>query len=176
MTTSVTGPSERRPEPDSQGLERDVARAPELRGRRRQERLGQLDDPADELARPAPERELGAPSRAEQVGDERQLGAAHAGEEERRAAGRDHAAVDLGGLEPRIDFGVDDTQLAEPPQLVQKGAQVGESEVAVAHSGTDADASTGPTHAPARRAPRSLTTLIVTPRLRPGCRHCFASC
>ena len=46
-------------------------------------------------------------------------------EEQRRAAGRDHAAVDLGGLETRVDLGLHDAQLAVAPQLVEERAQVG---------------------------------------------------
>ena len=48
----------------------DVARAPQLAGRRRQQRLGQLDEASNQPERPLAERQLGAPRGAEQVGDQ----------------------------------------------------------------------------------------------------------
>ena len=99
VTRSMTGPLGTPPRADLEQLEADVARAPELAGRRRQQRLGQLDEPPDQPQRPLAERQLGAPRRAEQIGDEPEVGAGDVGEEQRRAAGRDHAAMNLRGFE-----------------------------------------------------------------------------
>ena len=107
VTRSVTGPERHAPHADLEQLAADVARAPQLRRRRRQQRLGQLDEPPDEAQRPLAERQLGPPRRAEQIGDEAEVGALDVGEEQRRTAGGDHAPVDFRDLEVRIDRGVD---------------------------------------------------------------------
>ena len=92
---------------DLQQLEADVARAPDLGRRRRQQRLGQVHEPLDQPKRPLAEGELGAARRAEQVRDERKVRARDVAEDQRRPAGGDHAAMDLGGFEIRIDRRVD---------------------------------------------------------------------
>ena len=89
------------PGADLQQFQADVARAPQLRRRRRQERLGEMHDALDERERARAERELRAARRAEQVGDERKRRALDVGEQQRRPAGGDHAAMDLRGLENR---------------------------------------------------------------------------
>jgi hypothetical protein len=116
-------------QPDAQRLEADVAGGPELAGGRRHQRLGQVDEPLDEAARSAAESDLGPARGAEEVGGEREVGAAHLREEERRAPGGDHATVDLSGLEVRVDIGLDDGEVAVAAELVEEGAQVGEGEV-----------------------------------------------
>ena len=64
-------PARDAPRADLEQLEPDIARAPQLAGRRRQQRLRQMHEPLDQPQRPLAERQLGAPRRAEQVGDER---------------------------------------------------------------------------------------------------------
>ena len=81
------------------------------------------------------ERHLGASRGAEKIGDERKRGAAHIGEQQRRAARRDHPTVDLGRLEIRVDRCVDHREIAGAPQLVDKGAEVGERRVTNRHRG-----------------------------------------
>ena len=88
---------------DLQQLETDVARAPQLGRCRRQQRLGQLHDAANQPERPLAERQLRASSGAEQVRDEAEAGSGDVGEEQRRAAGGDDASMDLGGFEMAID-------------------------------------------------------------------------
>ena len=65
--------------------------------------MRQLDQPADEAERPGAEGELRPPGGAEEVGGERKAGALDVGEEEGRASGGDHPAVDLGRLQAGVD-------------------------------------------------------------------------
>ena len=125
MTRSVTGPARHAPHADLQQLAADVARAPQLAGRRRHQRLGQLDDPPDQAQRPLAEGELGPPRRAEQVGDEAEVGALDVGEQQRRTAGRDHAAVDLGDLEARIHGRVHRDDRAVTVEVLEERAEIG---------------------------------------------------
>ena len=62
--------------------------------------------------RPRAEREFCTTRRPEEVGDQRKGGAGNVGEQERRTAGGNHPAVDLGCLEVRVDLGVDDGKVA----------------------------------------------------------------
>ena len=72
------------------------------------------------------ERELGAARGAEQVGDERKVRALDVGEQQRRPAGGDHAAMNLGGFEIRIDRRGDLDEIAVAAQLIEERSQVGE--------------------------------------------------
>ena len=72
VTTSSTGPPPLPPHADAQQLDADIARAPQLRRRRRQQRFGQVHEPLDQPQRALAEGELGAPRGAEQIGDERE--------------------------------------------------------------------------------------------------------
>ena len=56
-------------QPDARQIAEEAARAPQLRRRRRQDRLGGVHEPLDERVRARPERQAGAARRAEQVGD-----------------------------------------------------------------------------------------------------------
>ena len=127
VTTSRTGPVATPLRADLQQIEADVAGAPQLRRRRRQDRLGQVDDALDERERPRAERELGAPRGAEQVGDERKVRALHVGEQQRRPAGGDHAAMDLGGFEVRIDRRADLDEIPIAAELIEERSQIAEN-------------------------------------------------
>ena len=88
--------------------------------------LRELGHAADELEGPAAEGLLDARAGAEEVGDQREAGPGHVGEEQRGPAGGDHPAVDLGHLQPRVDGHGDGDEVAVAPELVQVRAQVGE--------------------------------------------------
>jgi hypothetical protein len=103
-----------------------LALLPQSAEGRRQQRVRQRGEPLHEALGPRPERELHAARRAEQVGDDRPRRALDAPEEQRRAAGRDHAAVHFGGFEVRIDLGVDLDELVFTPQHGEQRAQVGQ--------------------------------------------------
>ena len=62
-----------------------------------------MHQPLDQSKRPLAKGELGTAGGAEEIRDEPERRALDVGEQQRRATGRDHAAVDLGGLERRID-------------------------------------------------------------------------
>jgi hypothetical protein len=68
--------------------------------------------------------------RAEEVGEHRHRMALGVLEQDRRAAGAQHAVADLGHLEVRVDLGLDPLELAEAFQLGDEVTQVG-----VAHGG-----------------------------------------
>ena len=125
MTRSTTGPFGDPPRADLDQLAADVARAPQRRRRRRQQRLGQLDEPPDQPQRPLAERQLGAAGGAEQIGDEPEIGALDVGEEQRRSAGRDDAAVNLGGFEMGIDRRLHRDDVVVTAELVDEGAEIG---------------------------------------------------
>ena len=57
--------------------------------------------------------------------DERKARALDPREQQRRAAGRDDAAVDLGDLEAGIDRGIDDHEVAIAANPTQETAKVG---------------------------------------------------
>ena len=63
--------------------------------------------------------------RAEQVAEDRHRVALGLLEQQRRAAGLQHAVADLGHLEPRIDGGRDALQLAAAFELREEVAEVG---------------------------------------------------
>ena len=72
-------------------------------------------------------------ARAEQVRDDGE--APRPSDARKRSAGparRDHAAVDLGDLEARVDLGLDDREVVLPPERVEKGAQVFQANLSVA--------------------------------------------
>ena len=114
------------PRADLEQLDADIPRLPELARRRRQQRLGQLDEPADQPQRPLAKRELGAASGAEQIGDEPEVGALDVGEEQRGTARRDHAPMNLGGFEMGIDLRFDRDEVIVTAKLVEKRAEIGE--------------------------------------------------
>ena len=98
----------------------DVARAPELAGVGRQQRLGEIHQPADQFERPLAEGQGGPAPGAEQVRDQREGLARHVGEEQRRPLGGDHPAMDLGHLQMRVDRRGDGGEIAIGPQPVEK--------------------------------------------------------
>ncbi len=112
------------PRADLEQLGADVARVPDLARRRRQQRLGQLDEPANQSQRPIAERHLGAARRAKQVRDEPEVGALDVGEQERGTARRDHAAMNLRGFEVGIDLRFDRDKVVVTAKLVEKRAQI----------------------------------------------------
>ena len=85
-----------------------------------------MDEALDERERTRAERELGAARGAEQVGDERKVRALHVREQQRRPAGGDHAAMDLGGFEIRIDRRADLDELAIAAELIEERSQIAE--------------------------------------------------
>ena len=111
-------------EPDPRQAGQRAALRPELARAGRDELLGQAGRLGDELGGQLPERELDPSRAAEEVRHQRERGARHAPEEERRAAGGDHPAVDLGHLEVRVDRRLDLDQLAGGAQPVDEGVQV----------------------------------------------------
>ena len=126
VTTSSTGPLRRRGAcRRARSSQRDVARAPQLGRRRRQQRLGEMHEPLDQPQRPLAERQLGAAGGAEQIGDERKVGAGDVGEEQRRTAGGDDAAMDLRGLEIGIDRRGDLDEVVVAAQPIEKRAEIG---------------------------------------------------
>ncbi len=110
---------------DLQQFEADVACAPELGRRRRQHGLGQLHEPLDQPERPLAERQLGAARGAEQVRDQRKIRARDVAEEQRRPAGGDHAAMDLGRFEIRIHRRVYLDDVVGAAEVVDERAEVG---------------------------------------------------
>ena len=98
---------------------------PELSGRGRHDRLGDVDEAADQSSGPSAERPLGPLRGAEEVGDEGNVRVAHSGEQERGSPGGDDPAVDLGGLEPRIDLGLDDGEVSAAAQPIEERPEVG---------------------------------------------------
>ena len=114
------------PRADAQQLARHVARAPELSRCGGQERLRELGQPAHQAQRPRAKGHLGPPARAEEVGHEGHGGAHRAREQERRPVGGDHAPVDLGRFEPRIDGHGDGGEVAFAAKLIEEGPEVGE--------------------------------------------------
>ena len=125
VTRSTTGPLGTRRVPTLKQLAADVARVPQLAGCRRQERLGQLHDAANEPERPLAEGQLGAARRAEQIGDEPEVRALDVGEEQRRTARGNHAAVNLRHLEMRIDRRFDRDKVVVTAKLVDERAEIG---------------------------------------------------
>ena len=114
-----------------------VARPPQLRRRRRQQCLGQLDQTPDELQRARPEGELRPAGGPEQVGDERKRRAGDVRKEQRRPAGGDDPPVDLCGLENRVDRRFDDRQIVVTLQSVDERSQVGKSAASHEHAADD---------------------------------------
>src|SRR6478736_1577283 len=104
----------------------DVARAPQLRRRGRQQRLDEADDATDQRERTGAEREFSAPRRAEQVCDEGESTAADVREEQRRPAGSNDAPVDLARFLARVDRRVSRDKVAIPPQSIEKRAEIRE--------------------------------------------------
>ena len=104
-----------------------IARAPELRRRRGKQRLGQLDEAANELQWTSPEGQLRPARGPEQIRCERKGRPGYIREEQRRPTGRDDAAVDLGGLEVRIDRRLHNREVAVTPQPVDERTQIGET-------------------------------------------------
>jgi hypothetical protein len=102
----------------------DVARVPQGGRARRQQRVGQLHEAADEAQRALAERALRAARRAKQVGDEAEIGSRDIREEQRRPAGRDHPPVDLRGFEVRIDAGLHRNEVIVTAELVDKRSEV----------------------------------------------------
>ena len=111
---------------DLEQIEANVAGAPELRRRRRQQRFSQVHEALDEGERPRAERQLGATRGAEQVGDERKIRALHVREQQRRPAGGDHAPMNLRGFEVGIDRRADFNELPIAAKLIEEGAEIAE--------------------------------------------------
>ena len=103
----------------------DVARAPQLAGVGGSSVSASSHEPPDQPQRPLAERQLGAPRGAEQVGDEPEVRALDVGEEQRRTAGGDHAAMDLGDLEVRIDRRLHRDDVVVTAEAVDERAEVG---------------------------------------------------
>ncbi len=104
----------------------DIARAPQLACIRRHDGLRQFDQPANESHRVLAEGQGGAFLGAEQVRHERIPAALHVREEQRRATGGDHAAMDLGGFEMRVDRRGDGDQVGIGTQPIHEGSKVWE--------------------------------------------------
>lgn len=85
---------------------------------------GERGDALHERLGARAERELDAALRAEQVGDHGPRRVPDVLEEQRRAAGRDHAAVDLGDLQVGVDRRVDLHQLARGAQAREQHARL----------------------------------------------------
>ena len=117
------------PRADLEQLATDIARVPQLSGCRRQQRLGEMNEATNQPQRPLSERHLGAASRAEEIGDEPEVRARDVGEEQRRTARGDHAAVNLRGFEMRIDRRFDRDEVVVTAKLVEKRAKVRERHV-----------------------------------------------
>ncbi len=148
VTTSRTGPVPTAGAvPTRAARIADVARAPQLGRRRRQQRLGEVDEPLDQLQRALAEGELGAARGAEEIGDERKVGAGDVGEEQRRATGGDDPAMDLRGFEMGIDRRRDLDEVVVAAQAIEKGAEIGE------HARATAFASCGPVHCSSKLPP-----------------------
>ena len=131
MTLSSTGPRRRATpaDPDAQRLARQIASTPEGRRRRRQQRLGQLDEAANEPKRPPAKSQLGAPPGAEEVGHQWKVGSPDALEEQRRSTRGDDATMDLRHLQERIDLAGHDCQIAVEAQLIQELSEIAETAV-----------------------------------------------
>jgi hypothetical protein len=112
---------------DSRQRGEERAPRPELAEAGREELARQRGRLADQRLGPRAERELDAALRPEEVGRERERAAAHVAEEQRLAAGRDHAPVDLRHLELGVDLGRDLGELALGPQPLEEFAQVARS-------------------------------------------------
>ena len=127
-----------------------VARAPQFRGRRREQRLGQLHQPPDELQRARAEGELRPARGTEQVGDERKRRTGDVREEQRRAAGGDDPAVDLRRFERGIDGNLDNREVAVTFQPIDERTEVGKTGARHEHVVDDTSPGT-----PVDRHPRS---------------------
>ena len=120
VTTSVTGPPEPRFRPTLSRSRPTSRAAPQLRRRRRQDRLGEVNQPVDQTKRPLAERELGASRRSEQIRDEREVRIRDVAKHERRTVGRDHAAMNLRRLLRRIDRGIDEDDVVVATERSRK--------------------------------------------------------
>ena len=123
-------PSVAPPRSHSPRIREHVPRSPDLARRGREQGLRQLGQAADEQVGPPAEGQLRACARAEEVGDEREVGAANAREQQRGPARGDDAAMDLGRLQARVHGRFDDGQVALPPQRAHEGAKVRERRLA----------------------------------------------
>ena len=115
------------PQPDPRQIAEEAARPPQLRRRRRQDRLGGVHELFDQRVRARPEGQAGAARRPEQVRDQRKARAADVREQQRRPAGGNHAAMDLGGFLVGVDGSGDLDQVAIAPQTVEEGSEIGEA-------------------------------------------------
>ena len=80
----------------------------------------------DEREWPRAERELGATCGAEQVRDERKIGAPHVREQQRRTAAGNHPPMNLRGFEIGIDWRADFDELPIATKLIEEGPQIAE--------------------------------------------------
>ena len=95
--------------PTRSSIARDVARAPQLATAWAGSSVSASSTSRRiEPQRPRAEGQLGARAVPKRLVTSGKSAPFDVGEEQRRAAGGDHAAVDLGGLEPRVDAGVDE--------------------------------------------------------------------
>ena len=108
-----------------QGLAGQPAPRPQLSRREVWEVLGEADQLPQEPPRARAESQLHPARRAEEVGHAGEVGAFDVAEHQRRPAGGDDPAVDLGDLEVGGDRRLDVDDLLLAPQQVQKLAEVG---------------------------------------------------
>ena len=89
-----------------------------------------MDQPLDQPQRTLAKRELGAARGAEQIGDEREVGAGDVGEEKRRATRSDDPAMNFRGLEIRVDRRRDLDEIVVAAQPIEKRAEIGKHDSA----------------------------------------------
>ena len=110
---------------DLDQLETNVARAPQPGCARGKQRLGQLHEASDQTQRPVAERQFRPARSAEQIRDQPEVGAGDIGEQQRRAAGRDDAPMNLGDFQSRVDGGFDRDEVAVPAEALDERTEVG---------------------------------------------------
>jgi hypothetical protein len=122
--------------PDLGQRHQRVALLPELARARRHQLVRKARDALDQLLGATTEGQLDAPRRAKQIGHDGPVGALDVLEEQRRTAGCDHAAVDFGSLEVRVDRRLDLDQLALTAIEIEEGAEVAEAGGGIQRVGT----------------------------------------
>ena len=87
----------------------------------------ELHEPSDQPERPLTECELGTAGCAEEIRDQREVGALDVAEDQRRTARGDHAPMDLRGLEIRVDRCGHLDDVARAAKDVDERAEVGDA-------------------------------------------------
>src|SRR5688572_25165286 len=105
-------------------LTADVARVPELAWRRRQERLGEVDDTANQTERPFSERHLGAAGRAKEIRDQPEVRASDVREEQCGTARGNDTPVNLRRFEMRIDLRFDRDKVVVTAKSIEERAEI----------------------------------------------------